>query len=458
MFRFLTGILLLTAFVSQAAIVRVEGISALPGYPVRVLAPDDLISGRQKEIAASGSDFKGSFMLDFDLPAPGWVTIAAAHYKTEMFVSPGGKYRVQLELRKAEAASFYDPQPLSVKLLSADDGGLAEAIAAANVAYNAFVVEHFNALYRLQQGRLIDSLRTVMRRLSPKQANPFFDDYVFYKVASVEQVVRKIGPAQVYERYFAKKPVLSSQPEYVALLNETFKNHLIQNRLWSNQEYVEAAAKGWKAFDDLIRRDPLLAARTEFRELVVLVHFVNNFNNPLHTGRSAEKILSELASATSTPQHARIAKNIVFMAKWLATGTDAPQFRLQTEGGRELVADQGSPAMLLILVGPECKYCEFELQQLRELHQRLGNQYKFITISLPESFQHYRNFHRRNKLDWEVYNLGHNYSLLDALDVRVFPHLSVYLPGAKVGMIPAPTTDQRLEGHLQRLARQFVNP
>jgi hypothetical protein len=423
-----------------------------------VLGQDDLFTGWKVELASVLTDFKGGFSLRFALQHPEWVTIAAAHYKAELFVVPGGKYSLQLELKKGESFSFYDPQPLIIKVHNANDNGLSEAIASVNMLYNIFVVEHFNALYRKQQSRLIDSLRIAMEKLAPKAPNQFFNEYVFYKLASLEPVVRKLEPAQVYDKFFKSRPILLHQPEYVALLRETFKNYLLQSRLWTLQEYAEAFSKGWKAFELLLMRNDILAANKAFREIVALLHLAENYRHPLHQPNELKNLLNGLSASSKIPDHIRIANNIIRRASWLSTGTAAPVFSLRNESGNLLEVNEQSNAMLLIFVGPDCSYCDFELLQLREIHSRVGMWYTFVTISLPESYQHYRNIHWRNKLEWQVYSLGYNYQLLDALGVSVLPHFAIYMPKARVGMIPAPPTDQHLEAHLLRLAQQFAKP
>ncbi|HMM10638.1 MAG TPA: hypothetical protein PKE03_00895 [Bacteroidales bacterium] len=448
-------LLLSCVLVARANEVKLEGVSALPGYPVRVLVYDDLISGWQVELASTTSDFKGSFALRFSLRQPAWITLAVAQYRADLFAVPGGKYMVQTEMKRGESAAFYDPPPLSVKTLSAADGGLSDAIAMANVVYNAFVVEHFNALYRLQQTKLIDTLRQVLRRTIPDVDHQYFKDYVFYKVASLEPAVRKLSPSLVYERFFKNRPVLADQPEYVSLLRETFKNYLIQHKLWTQQEYAEALTKGWKAFDKLLQRDTMLAENRAFRELLVLIHFAEHFHHPLHRSADLSRLLSTIAATSPVPEHARIAANIIRKAERLLPGSYAPRLLLRDESGTTLEINESAPAMLLIFVGPDCRYCEYELLQLREIHGRMGRQFKFVTISLHESRQHYRSIHQRNKLDWPVFSLGSDYRLLDAYDAKVFPHYVILMPGAKIGMVPAPPTDQRLEQHLQRLARQL---
>ena len=456
--RFLLLLLFIPLLSLKASEVQISGVSSLPGYPVRVLFQDDLISGRERQLASASSDFKGSFTLRFEMPYPGWISLGAAQYRTELFVVPGGKYSLQLEIKKGESTAFFDPQPLTVKTIKADDGNLSDAISSVNLLYNAFVMEHFNALYRMQQARLIDTLRSEIQKIVRNTGNQFLKDYTFYKVASLEPVVRQLRPAQVYDRFFRNRPVLANQPEYVSLLRETFKNYLIQSRIWTQQEYDEALTGGWKTFERLLLRDAILAENAGFRELVVLIHFAENFTNPLHRKGAPQRVLNELASATRNPDHARIARNIIIRAEWLMQGTNSPHFTFNDESGKPVKADENSTAMLLIIVGPDCRYCDFELQQLRDIHGRIGSQYLFVTISLPESYQYYRNLHRRNKLDWPVVSLGHNYPLLDALEAKVLPFLAIYLPGAKAGMIPAPPTDQHLEGHLQRLAKQFAKP
>ncbi len=455
MSRILVCLFLLLKFSSAASEVLISGVSPLPGYPVRVLEDDDLISGLEVQRASTATDFTGCFTLRFEKSYPGWITIAAAHYRTELFVVPGGKYTLQLELKKPENTSFFDPQPLNIKAIKADDGGISDAIASINLIYNAFVVEHFNAIYRLRQAGLIDTLSARFNKVLSKNNNRFLKDYAFYKVASLEPVVRQLRPAQVYDRFFRNRPVLPNQPEYISLMRETFKNYLLQSNAWTQQEYADAVSGGWKIFERLLMRDATLADNQGFRELLTLIHFAGNFNNPMHSREAVNRLLSQLELASRIPDHQRIARNIIIKAAWLTNGTDAPKFSLSDESGNLIKADESSPAMLLIFVGPDCRNCDNELQQLREIHGRIGNKYAFVTISLTESYKYYRNFHRRNKLDWPVVNLGYNYQLLDKLEAKVLPHMAVYLPGAKAGMIPAPTTDQHLEGHLQRLLKQF---
>lgn len=452
---FFVGVLLLLTVILRAAPVTVRGVSTLPAQPVRAIQQADMISGLDRIVGQSKTDFKGSFELRFELDDIQMVEIAIGLSRATFVAVPGAVYDIQFTMSKAIRLSYFDAQPLQMKVVKATDGGVHEQIERINIIYNAFVMEHFNALYRLGRVALLDSLNITLDKALTKAPHPFVQKYRDYKLASLAPLVRKLDLRRVYEINFKGKDILYLNPEYMSLFKEFFSAILVNNRTVSFDQFIRAVGEGYAATDQLLQKDPLLSENRQFRELGMLKLLRDHYFHPAFGPNTVNKLLKSIAATSPYSQHQQIAANIISKQDHLAFNSAAPAFELIDYEGKKWSQKTDRKGALIVFVREDCKVCDKELMEIRALHEKQKEFFQFITISTKEGFEYYRRFFATNRIDWPLLNLGEQLFLLEDYNIKVFPDYVLLLPDGRVAMAPAPSVDRNLEHHMNRLKRNF---
>lgn len=451
-------LLLFTGIPLLAADIHIIGVSSLPGKPIRVIVKSDLISNLERTIAQTTTDFKGSFTLSFPLQDITYAEIAVGLDRVEFLLQPGGKYTIELSIKKTDQQAYFDEQALNLKLIKAVDGGVSEQIENINFIYNTFIIKHFNDLYRLRRISFLDTLAQEMAKVVNNTADPFVKEYLHYKMASLDPVVRKMTLQQMYKRYFENKAIPYNNPEYMTLFRELFAGYLLDNRLLSLDGFVQATAEGLPQLLQFVEADSMLKSDSRFKELWILMQLNDLFYHPAFPVGSILKVLRSLNQQSHYNEHQMIASNIIEKKQHLAYGFPAPDFNLTNVQKQKVRLSDFKGFTLISFVNDNCIACEKEVRELKRLYEIYGKNFQFVTISTKEAFDSSVRFFNDNNIEWPLLDLGDDIFLLEAYNVKVFPELILLIPDARIGMAPAPPVDQNLEYHMNRIEKMKNSP
>lgn len=451
----LLGAAFLLSILTEAKQTIVKGVSTIPAQSVRAIVQSDLISGLETVVGRTKTDFKGEFDLSFEINEIQFVEIAIGLSRASFIAVPGAEYTVQFTMAKSAQRSYFDPPPLQMRIIKATDGGINDQIERINFIYNAFVMENFNTLYRLGRVNLLDSLKMTMKSSLPNSLHPFVDKYQEYKLASLVPLARKMNLRSVFETFFKDKDILYKNPEYMALFKEFFGVFLVNHRSISFDQFVLAVSNGNPSVDQLLASEPMLANSRQFRELVLLKLLRDNYHHPAFGRNTVKQLLNAINSNSSYLQHRQMATNIIRRQEHLAFNTPAPEISLKDYEGKLWSTHHDKKGVLIMFVREDCRVCEKELAEIRTIYENQKSHYQFITISTKEGFDQYRSFFASNRIDWPLLNLAEQLELVETYNIRVFPEFILLLPEGKVAMAPAPSVEQNLEYHMNRLKRNY---
>ena len=429
--------------------IRLSGKTNMPASLIRVLISEDLISGKLLTAAQTITDFKGSFEIEFEAKFPVYAIIKAGLYETSLLLNPGGNYTIQLIRSNPNYTSFYDASPLELTMLSVNDNSIHHTIESINLIYNTFILEHFQSIYRLKQTKYLDSLKTVIHKQNFDTTNQFIKNYIFYKLASLEPVLKSMTTSQVYQKYFHNKAILYNNPEYISLFKEYFSNYFIKSRTTGPVKFFEAVEAGDAVLQNLLQSDPLIGNNKAFAELILLYQLQSIFHQKALTPYSVENRLKTIASNSVYKTHQKIAQNILSMQNRFVYGAPAPAFRLRDNSDSLINPKSEHHYVILNFLKENCPVCEQSLRDLNSVSDKFPGQLRIISIATKESFRYYVDLFQKNKFYWSLVNLENELELLESYNIRVFPENIILLPKAKIGMIAAPTQSDLLENHLR---------
>lgn len=437
---------------SFAGNVKLTGVSNMPATLIRVQLPADPVSGKYVTVATSKTDFKGSFTLQFEATDIVYSKIAIGRHQNELLIKPNASYHIQLIVQENEQTSFYDAPAMRIEIIEANDQGLLHSIENINLIYNAFVMEHFQSVHRLGRTAYLDTLQTTIQASIAGIGENFVKEYSYYKLATLEPLIKKMTIRQLYELFFKNKPIQYNNPEYLSLFSNFFSSYFLESSLNGQNKFLEALTNGKLAVIAFAAEDPLIGQDKAFTELVVLFHLKTLFFHPALPDKAVENILLEIAASTQIYEHRSIANNIVSERTRLSVGASAPSIKLKdTYGKIQQLSDFSDKLVLLNFLKENCPLCEHELSLLRNINSKYEGQVWLISIATKESFQYYSHLFETKRYNWILLDLDQNFSLLEDYSIKVFPENILLMKEGRIGMAPAPTQEEALDHHIRRL-------
>ena len=267
--NFLLILFLVYSLSSVSEQVVIKGTAAYaPNELVRIIMYDDQFSHLEKTISSTKTDAWGVFSMDFNTENTNFAFLAVGLKKGEFYLKPGSTYVFNVLQDTSKPGSIFDEIPLQFEL-TADDGGLNNAIGRFNENYNRFVYENANKIYKSRDKSLITDFGNASLEQSASLNDPYFSGYVRYTLASLEWVSSKMSAEEIISTYFAGKQILFNNIQYADFFAEFFKAYLGNNSFFSYNAVNDAInhSVNFASFDIFLLQDTLLAKDRQVREL-----------------------------------------------------------------------------------------------------------------------------------------------------------------------------------------------
>ena len=456
MIRFLNILFLLFSFQMHAATVIIKGESNAPNQMVRVIIQKDYVSYLEQTLANSKTDSQGKFELHIDIEQITSVQIALGLDRAEIVLKPGSTYRFKISQPKNGAStSYFEKESIQLIVLESNDGGIQKQIDDINMIFNAFVMQHFNDLYHNRRVDLLDSLKQAIDVRLPAKVDGFVTDYNTFKQATLLQTVRSRSSDQWIKSMFFGKPIVYSNPEYMNLVNEVFRDYFISNRRYQSEALKQAMESSLTGFVGYITNNLLFNNQPQFCELVCLLNLRDLYFNVEYDKERILNLLNQFQQQSLFAEHKQMAANIILEVKYLEYKSVAPAFQLKNAANKVVSGEQlKGKGILLNFIQDSCQACLSGLNDMKNLYDSFKEDYTFITISTADGFNNSAKYFKNNNLNWMLFNLGEDILMLEAYRVKTFPEYIILLKDGTIGMAPAPQPGQNLVYHLNRLRRQ----
>ncbi len=452
--RLLVFLLLFTHLGVVSQNVTIKGSSVSPVKPVRIIVKEDFVSGLEKVLATSSTDFKGSFQISVEVGKIEIAEIAIGLNRVPIVLQPGAEYEVALTITSENQNSYFDPQPMVIEMKKTTDSGLQKHYETINFVYNTFVIKYFNQIQRFGQARYLDSLQLALSNALPKTIDPFLQNYQFYKVSSLAPAIKKMTPQQIYATFFKSRIIQYDNPEYMAMIDQYFGDYFTSgNKQIPFDALVEAVNQGFFALKMMVVSDPLMTESDQFRELVLLFHLNANYYNPAFYSGSISRVLQQIATQSAYNQHKIIAENILKRRAYLSPGTPSPPLKLYDSKG---IFEFNMPTNALIValfVKNDCEVCKKEILDFSGITEKFGTDINVLIITTHDAYKATQNFMTSNKLSWQLFHTGDDVLVYERYNIKVFPEYVLLFPDGRIAMTPAPPVSQNLEYHIGRLIK-----
>jgi len=404
----------------------------------------------------------GHFSLELELDETFCALISIEFHKAEIFLVPGEKYTLLISLPEnpetPDLNPFSQAQSLAVELHDRDPLELNNAIDAFNELYNVFILEHFNEIYRERNKTLLDSFRVKVNNQFGTDTDPYFRDYCFYKMASVEQVTMAGSQAMLARKYFSGRPVLYSNPEYMEFFQNFFTKYLTATSRELRRTDYRAILQGpdpYTALMKVLGTDTILK-NEQFRELVLMSGLLEFIHTPGFTLEEVVRVLGSLQQKTKYPDNHRLAWDLTQYLTYLHPGTPAPEFNLMGADKKEisLKTFKGKP-LLLWFWNTACQTCLNEMDILQVFSDKFKDKIAFLGISNDNDFLTMQYFlKQKQSYHWNFLHVGKELEVLIAYEVRAYPLFVLIDKLGNIYQYPADLPGKGLEASLEKVLLQ----
>lgn len=380
-------------------------------------------------MAETTIDAGGHFSLQVEADQTFCAILSIDFHKAELYIEPGAKYDIRIsplaDPDQKDINPFSQSQSLQINLSSAEPSELNNSILAFNALFDAFLLDHFNEIYRERNKVLLDTFRNKVNQQFGKDSNPFFRHYCLYKMASVEQAAMAGSQAALARKYFLNQPILYENPEYMEFFRSFFKKYLTATSRDLRRTDYKTIMRGvdpYSALMKILATDTILR-NEQLRELVLMLGILEFENTPDFPLGQNLNVLKTLQLKTRFPDNKRLAWDLTQYLSWLKPGTPAPDFSLININKKQVSLKnyRGKPVLLWFWT-TNCQDCLNDMDRLQTITEKFRDSFYFIAISADRDLLTMQYFLRQKpSFTWNFLHIGASTEVLIAYDVRSYP-------------------------------------
>jgi peroxiredoxin/uncharacterized protein YqgQ len=450
------AILLVLSFIisfTSLAQTTISGmVSGGEGQVVRLIAFDDFISEKIITLGKSNIDEDGNFSMAFELDETICAWLDINYQRSEIFLEPGKSYSVTIDYNSSnQLESYFDRQSLVYEFNQPDSGDLNMIIWQFNAMYNKFVMENFQQIVTRHDKSRIVKFRDEVDEKFSNIKNIYFNNYVIYKLADVEQFGRIKGKNLLAEEYFSDKPVLYNNVEYTFFFMQFFEKFLITNPdviTISDLIILVNDMQDNQALLDSLGRLPYLQDMN-LRELVMLNGLKDLYHNGIFEKDKVLMMIKTFSLMTKDPKQKQIAINLLKTLGRLTPGVPAPDLLLTGSNGESfrLRDIKGKPIYLYFYrSGQKGTHQSFDM--LAETYSLYQAGLEVICVSMDIDASGLKLFTDSGKYRWTFAHYGNVPEVYDLYNIRDLPLYVLIDVEGNIAMYPAPSPGEDLESAL----------
>ena len=428
---------------------------------IRVIVYSDQFTKLEQTITQTRTSNSGEFFLEFEVDQVKFAYMALGIDKGEFYLTPGANYNFNILVDTiSKKGSIFDKLPLNFTI-DADDENVQKAVGDFNIAYNEFIYNNINKIYKSRDKSVV--MQFVKEMQEKYTDNPisnqdkYVSNYVTYSLAQLLWLSKKENNNQILINYFVNKPVLYNNIQYTDFFREFFKSYFTTEKVFSYEELILAINnKSTLVIDTLLANDEQLALDDRIREIVEMQLLARNYYNRDVNKKRVISKFNNIAVSSEFIENRLIAKNYIIKLQELQNGSKAPDFTLTSYSDSSIsLNDFTGKFVLLNFVREDCKICDFQMQLIYDIRQQNNNEFEIITIFAGNRFERLINFAKERGWDWTILNLEKNILLLEDYNIKAYPSYIFINPDGTIAYAHLPMPDENMELYLIRFMESY---
>lgn len=433
------------------------------GLKIKIKTNADYISELSKKIDECIIDENGNFKLKANITETVYAQIQIGFLNSDFYLEPGKTYKINISHQNYKEddkeSPFLSKKRLNIELINNDNNELNTLINKFNVIYNDFIIKNFNALYQRRDKSRIDTLQNKINIEFGKIKNNYFNNYIKYRLAGLEQMGRLKNNKKLYTNYLYNQPVLYNHVEYMYFFNEFYEkffyngNHSIKTE--DLKRYINTE-RSYLSLLDSLGRDSLVKNEV-IREMVFLKGMKELYYSKIYNNDNIIDIISRFASKTKFPEHKKIAFNLIESLVALKPGSSAPDFKLQDLKGitYNLSSFTGKYTYICFFT-TWCAGCMPENDAIVDLKKKYNDKVNFVNIAADKQALNLMYYVEKNKYDWYFLYSENNTDIFENYKVNSFPVYILINPQGNIVNYPAMKPSEGIDIIFNKLFKKDI--
>ncbi|UPT67285.1 MAG: redoxin domain-containing protein [Sphingobacteriales bacterium JAD_PAG50586_3] len=340
---------------------------------------DDYINGHELVLDSAVVDDKGNFGFKTTINQTIYSYIKQGDLLYDLYIEP----TKNLDITIPDTIGFAKDSVLK-PIVFIQPSALNADITQFDADYNDFLIANYKAILRRTAK---PQTKVFIKAQQDKYAaitNSYFNQYLFYRLGSLELLAGTKSRKEVLGFYVKDKPILYNNTAYMGLFNELFEENLKVFRSTGAGDALTSAINDridYAKAMGIMQRDSTLTNDT-LRELALLKGLGEMYYEPNAVQYSVLEMLRHIATNGLTAYNKGVAKNAVAQLEKLRTGTPAPAFTLKdiVSGKMVSLADFKGKYIYLSFWDEGNPRSVQEIDLIRELDKKYGRKIAFVSI------------------------------------------------------------------------------
>jgi len=410
---------------------------------------DDFITGKEVHTDQSALSPEGHFTLSVDVKQVRYAVLRVGYYSAGLYLEPGKNYTLDISYEPVDF--FINPNlvdtPLSYSIRDEIFEGLNTNIALFNGMYDDFILAHFQSLYRSRDKTLLDEFQSEVDKAFAGYHDSYFEQYVRYRIASIEFQTHLKSRHELAEAYFTGRP-LYFHDEAMAFFTLFYSKYLVSSSRYITSSDLECTINdlaSTAALMDTLGKDPVLRNEV-WRELVMLFTLNELLSDRNFGYDQLISMLRRVATTSKFPEHRLIAENCLEKAGALTPGSTAPELSVN---GTPIWGREAKPFLMVCFFQTWNGACQAEMELLKNVAEGFDAM-EVIMISADEQESLFLEWQASDTVPWLSFWFANDYDLLNAYNARSFPLFVLLSDDGKIVYWDMPRPSEGMEVLLTR--------
>lgn len=419
------------------------------GLTIRLMTYTDQISYLRQTLASSPIGPDETFSFTFDNPSIRFCWLDIEFQQVELFVQPGQSYVIDIEMNSESlTTSYYNRSTLPSKLIKDDNDNLNTSIQDFNQIYNDFLLNIADNSQSQSSKYVYENFNQAVSLRFQKSNHSYLQDYIKYKLASVQMFMRVKSRLNIGLEYIKEQPVLYDNLEYMDFFHLYFDKYFLTSSKFLNYNKSYDLINGnlpLAGVLDSLKADPVLD-EIWIRELVLLDGLKDLYNVAGFTRSRILYLTSEISKTSKYFDNRRLATNLLTRFRRLQSSSPAPEFTLKgfVDQKEYKLADFSGRKVYLAFFESANPACQSELGQIAGIYEEYKDKVAFVAIAVDKNPAQLADYLGRSAIPWLVLDYGGNLELLENYDAITFPHFLLISDKGKILNCPAPSPSENI--------------
>jgi peroxiredoxin len=428
-------------------------IDCCKGESISLLIYDNFIINTQKEIARTQIDSAGNFQLPYAVSEIHFAILKVKYIRKSFYIEPGKQYKLIISsIEKLSAEQLNSPNASDFISLSVKDDEFNNKYGEFNYEYNTFIISHSFELTSRGGQKKIDELEKKLNLQFGGFSNHYFQQSLFYKIASLKLMTNYYGNKKFAELYFINKPVLYGHVDYMDVFNQYFhqyfKNFFLENKEGLSLKVMLNNGDEHNEISNLLKQDSTLKSDT-LLELVMLKGLFELYFEKDYNKHNIIKLIHYIEAYGLNKNHKSIAEG---MGNLLLSSTQATDFNLyDIDGKKHSLKGLKGKYVYLNFWKSDIPESTMDFDLMKDYYDVCKGEIEFVSICADDKFEKMKFYLQQHSYPWPFVYYENNFQLLEVYKVVSYPSYVLINPQGYIIDYSAPRPSENLSNLLTKI-------